>query len=85
MSFAISHIVEHLGELYKSREETGDFTLNCEGKAIKAHSLILSMRLVFQYMRGELFSYSQVRVFQDSIEYGCWEQQQDNGCEGVLL
>ena len=47
MSFAISHIVKHLGELYKSREETGDFTLNCEGKAIKAHSFILSMRSVF--------------------------------------
>ena len=47
MSFAISHIVKHLGKLYKSREETGDFTLTCEGKAIKAHSWILSMRSVF--------------------------------------
>ena len=47
MSFAASHLVEHLGEVYKSREDTGDFTLACEGKVIKAHSWILSMRSVF--------------------------------------
>ena len=48
MSFATTHIASHLGELYKSKEETGDFTLTCQGKVIKAHALILSMRLVFQ-------------------------------------
>ena len=47
MSFATSLIVSHLDELHKSKEDTGDFTLTCEGKVIKAHSWILSMRLVF--------------------------------------
>ena len=47
MSFATSLIVSHLDKLHKSKEETGDFTLYCEDRVIKAHSWILSMRLVF--------------------------------------
>jgi len=43
MSFATTHAVSLLGELHKSRDETGDFTLTCQGDVIKAHSLILSM------------------------------------------
>ena len=43
MSFANTHITSHLGELHSSKEETGDFTLTCQGKDIKAHSFILSI------------------------------------------
>ena len=43
MSFANTHIATHLSELHKSKEETGDFTLTCQGKDIKAHSFILSI------------------------------------------
>ena len=44
MSFAVSHITSHLGALHKSKEETGDFELRCQGRVVKAHSYILSMR-----------------------------------------
>ena len=44
MTFALSRLGSHLGELYKTRDETGDFELRCQGKVIKVHSLILSMR-----------------------------------------
>ena len=44
MTFALSRLGSHLGELHKTRDETGDFELRCQGKVIKAHSLILSMR-----------------------------------------
>ena len=50
MSFATTHIASHLGKLYQSKEDTGDFTLTCEDKVIKAHSLILSMRSVITQM-----------------------------------
>ena len=43
MSFATTHIASHLGKLYKSKEDTGDFTLTCQGEVIKAHSWILGM------------------------------------------
>jgi len=43
MSFATSHLATCAGELYKSKDATGDFTLTCQGKVIKAHSFILSM------------------------------------------
>ena len=44
MSFAVSHIASHLGALHQSREETWDFELRCQGRVVKAHSYILSMR-----------------------------------------
>ena len=44
MTFALSRLGSHLGELHKTRDETGDFELRCQGKVIKAHSFILSMR-----------------------------------------
>ena len=44
MSFATSHIASHLEALHKTKEETGDFDLCCQGKVVKAHSYILSMR-----------------------------------------
>lgn len=47
MSFAISHIASHLDTLHKTKEETGDFDLSCQGKVVKAHSFILSMRYIF--------------------------------------
>ena len=47
MSFATKHIVSHLGELHRSRDETGDFSLTCQGEVIKAHSLILGMGWAF--------------------------------------
>ena len=34
-----------LSRIAKSREEQGDITLKCEGKDIKAHSLILQDRI----------------------------------------
>ena len=43
MSFANSHLASCVGEWHKGKEDTGDFTLTCEGKDIKAHSLILIM------------------------------------------
>ena len=46
MSFATSHIASHLEALHKTKEETGDFELNCQGKVVKAHSFILSMRYI---------------------------------------
>ena len=51
MSFATSHLATCAGELYKSKDATGDFTLTCQGKVIKAHSFILSMGLVLQQMQ----------------------------------
>merc|ERR1712013_581041 len=47
MSFAVSHIASYLGEQHKRREETGDYELRCQGRVIKAHSFILSMRSKF--------------------------------------
>ena len=44
MNFATSHIASHLEALHKTKEETGDFDLTCQGKVVKAHRLILSMR-----------------------------------------
>ena len=44
MNFATSHIASHLEALHKTKEETGDFDLCCQGKVVKAHSFILSMR-----------------------------------------
>ena len=41
---AIPHIASHLEALHKTKEETGDFDLTCQGKVVKAHRLILSMR-----------------------------------------
>lgn len=46
MSFATSHLTSRMSELHKSKNETGDFTLTCQGKVIKAHSFILGMGLV---------------------------------------
>merc|ERR1719348_454625 len=43
MSFANCHLAMCVGELHKMKEETGDFTLTCQGKVIKAHSYILSV------------------------------------------
>lgn len=43
MSFATNDVVSHVVESHKSKEDTGDFTLNCQGEVIKAHSLILGM------------------------------------------
>ena len=43
MSFASNHITSHLGKLHKSKEDTGDFSLTCQGEVIKAHSWILGM------------------------------------------
>ena len=43
MSFATRHIVSHLGELHASKDETGDFSLMCHGKVIRAHSFVLCM------------------------------------------
>ena len=50
MSFATTAAVLHLGKLHKSRDETGDFTLTCQGEVIKAHSLILGMGSVLKQM-----------------------------------
>ena len=50
MTFATSHLASSAGELHKSRDNTGDFTLTCQGKVIKAHSFILSMGLVLRQM-----------------------------------
>jgi len=47
MSFAVSHVASHLGEQHMRREETGDYELRCQGRVIKAHSFILSMRSKF--------------------------------------
>ena len=44
MSFAATHVVTNLVELHKSKEETGDFSLTCQGGVIRAHSFILGMR-----------------------------------------
>ena len=89
MSFASSHLASCVEELHKGKEDTGDFTLTCEGKDIKAHSLILSMGSVLQQMyihwRIECHCNSQVRVFQDGVEHSCGGQQQDDGGEGVLF
>ena len=43
MSFATSHLASCVEELHKEKEDTGDFTLTCQGNVIKAHSHILSM------------------------------------------
>ena len=48
MSFATSHLTSCVGELYKSKNDTGDFSLSCQGKVIKAHSFILGMGLVLE-------------------------------------
>ena len=48
MSFATSHLASCAGELHKSKDDTGDFSLTCQGKVIKAHSFILSMGSVLQ-------------------------------------
>ena len=50
MSFATSHLASCAGELHKSKDDTGDFSLTCQGKVIKAHSFILSMGSVFKQM-----------------------------------
>ena len=54
MSFANCHLAMCVGELHKMKEETGDFTLTCQGKDIKAHSLILSTGSVLDSMDGEM-------------------------------
>ena len=43
MSFAATDVVSHLGELHKSKDETGDFTITCQGEVIQAHSWILGI------------------------------------------
>merc|ERR1719430_508244 len=43
MSFATNDLFSHVVELHKSKEDTGDFTLTCQGEVIKAHSWILGM------------------------------------------
>ena len=48
MSFATTNLASCVADLHKSKEDTGDFTLTCQGKVIKAHALILSIRSVFQ-------------------------------------
>jgi len=42
MSFANSQVTMCMGELHKNKEDTGDFSLTCQGEVIKAHSFILS-------------------------------------------
>merc|ERR1712013_787354 len=44
MTFALSRLGSHLEALHKTKQETGDFDLTCQGKVVKAHSFILSMR-----------------------------------------
>ena len=44
MSFALSNIALQLRNLYTHPGNDGDFTLNCQGRDIKAHSFILKMR-----------------------------------------
>ena len=50
MSFATSHLASCAVELHKSKDDTGDFSLTCQGKVIKAHSFILSMGSVLKQM-----------------------------------
>ena len=50
MSFANSHLASCVGELHKNKDATGDFSLTCQGKVIKAHSFILSMGSVLKEM-----------------------------------
>ena len=59
MSFANSHLSSCVGELHKMKEDTGDFTLTCQGNVIKAHSYILSMGSVIltQYCVIAIFEY----------------------------
>ena len=53
MSFANRHIVSHLGELHASKDETGDFSLMCHGKVIRAHSFVLCMGWVISSYIGQ--------------------------------
>ena len=46
MNFATSNLASFLADQHKRKEETGDFELCCQGKVVKAHSFILSMRLL---------------------------------------
>ena len=55
MSFANSHLASCVGELHKSKDDTGDFSLTCQGgEVIKAHSLILSIGSVLQLISDAL-------------------------------
>jgi len=47
MNFATSQLASFLADQHKSKEETGDFELSCQGKVVRAHSFIL--------MRSEFF------------------------------
>jgi len=47
MNFATSNLASFLADQHKSKEETGDFELSCQGKVVRAHSFIL--------MRSEFF------------------------------
>ena len=65
MSFATSHLASCVGELHKSKDDTGDFSLTCQGgEVIKAHSFILSIGSVLQLISDALVKsmsyYSQV-------------------------
>ena len=37
------YIASCLEEMHKSRDSTADFTINCRGQVIKAHSFVLSI------------------------------------------
>ena len=60
MRFATNDVVSHLGELHKSKEDTGDFTLTCKDKVIKAHSWVLGMGSVSCSCECECDLYFQV-------------------------
>ena len=44
MSFATVDLASQLRALRKDSDRDGDFVLTCQGRDIKAHSFILSMR-----------------------------------------
>ena len=52
MNFDTTHLMAQLAGLCNNREEA-DVTLNCQGKVIKAHSLILGTRYVRGFRRGD--------------------------------
>ena len=51
MNFATSQLASFLADQHKSKEETGDFELSCQGKVVRAHSFILMRKVSILFIQ----------------------------------